>query len=188
MHLSDIQMVRLSGIQTAFKYQTIWHLTSFWPFEYRPTLVFRSPLNFNRHPPLIFAKYFCRHLTKHHWEFVPVLHLSTSPPWFPSGCSPWAPSAATPTSWSRQSVTPQLAWSSLTCWRMPVCLMELLTSFTAPTTLSTLSVIIRLSGLFHLWVSCYTQIQWEFEYHNCLVFEWYGLIFWMTLLIKCSEF
>ena len=33
--LSGIQMVGLSGIQMAFKYQTIWHLTSFWPFKTR---------------------------------------------------------------------------------------------------------------------------------------------------------
>ena len=34
-YLSGIQMVRLSGIQMAFKYQIIWHPTSIRPFEYR---------------------------------------------------------------------------------------------------------------------------------------------------------
>ena len=42
VHLSIIQMVRLSSIQRAFYYRTVWHPTSFWPFEYRTSLVFRS--------------------------------------------------------------------------------------------------------------------------------------------------
>ena len=44
VHLSGIQMVGLSGIQMAFENQTIWHLTSFRPFEYQTSSVFRSPL------------------------------------------------------------------------------------------------------------------------------------------------
>ena len=44
IHLSGIQMVGLSGIQMSFENQTIWHPTSFRPFEYCPSLVFRSPL------------------------------------------------------------------------------------------------------------------------------------------------
>ena len=44
-HLSGIQMVRLSGNQTAFKYQTIWRLT--WPFKYQTSPLFRSPLYFH---------------------------------------------------------------------------------------------------------------------------------------------
>ena len=48
IHLSCIQMVGLSCIQMAFGYQTIWHPTSFWPFKYQTSLVFRSPLYFIR--------------------------------------------------------------------------------------------------------------------------------------------
>ena len=44
VHLSSIQMVGLSGIQMAFENQTIWHPTSFRPFEHQASLVFRSPL------------------------------------------------------------------------------------------------------------------------------------------------
>ena len=44
VHLSGIQMVRLSGIQNAFENQTIWHTTSFQPFEYQTSSVIRSPL------------------------------------------------------------------------------------------------------------------------------------------------
>ena len=52
IHLSCIKMVGLSGvkmvglpcIQMAFKYRTICYKTSFWPFEYLTSLVFRSPM------------------------------------------------------------------------------------------------------------------------------------------------
>ena len=44
VHLSFIQMVGLSSTQMAFKNQTIWHLTSFRPFDYQTSSVFRSPL------------------------------------------------------------------------------------------------------------------------------------------------
>ena len=44
IHLSGIHMVGLSGIQMVFEYWTIWHPTSFRPFEYWTSLVFRSPL------------------------------------------------------------------------------------------------------------------------------------------------
>ena len=44
IHLSGIQMVGLSGIQMTFKNQTIWHPTSFWPFKYQTSSVFRYPL------------------------------------------------------------------------------------------------------------------------------------------------
>ena len=47
IHLSGIQMIALSSIQMAFQNQTIWHSTSFWPFEYQTSLVFRSPLYLN---------------------------------------------------------------------------------------------------------------------------------------------
>ena len=43
-HLPSIQMVGLSGIQMLFDYRTIWHPTSFRPFEYQTILVFRSPM------------------------------------------------------------------------------------------------------------------------------------------------
>ena len=36
--------VHLSGIQMAFEYRTIWHPTTFRPFEYRTSSVLRSPL------------------------------------------------------------------------------------------------------------------------------------------------
>ena len=42
--LSGFQMVGQSGIQMEFENQTIWHLTYFWLFEYRTSLVFRSTL------------------------------------------------------------------------------------------------------------------------------------------------
>ena len=45
LNLSVIQMVWLSSNKMAFEYRTIWHPTSFWPFEYQTSLVFRSPLN-----------------------------------------------------------------------------------------------------------------------------------------------
>ena len=44
LHFYGIQIVRLFGIHMAFKYWTIWHPTTFQPFEYRTSLVFRSPL------------------------------------------------------------------------------------------------------------------------------------------------
>ena len=44
VHLSSIQMAGLSGLQMAFKNQTILHPTSFRPFEYQTSSVFRSPL------------------------------------------------------------------------------------------------------------------------------------------------
>ena len=44
VHVSGIQIVGLSGIQMAFEYQTIWHPTSYWPFEYQTSSVFRSLL------------------------------------------------------------------------------------------------------------------------------------------------
>ena len=44
INFSGIQMVGLSSIQLAFKKWTIWHPTSFQPFEYQTSLVFRSPL------------------------------------------------------------------------------------------------------------------------------------------------
>ena len=66
IHLSSIQIVGLSGIQMAFKNQTIWHLTSFQPFEYRTSLQFRSPqysltkykLAIVRHVKPVFTCYF----------------------------------------------------------------------------------------------------------------------------------
>ena len=42
-------MVRLSGIQMELKNQTIWHLTSYRPFKYQTSLVFRSPLYSDSH-------------------------------------------------------------------------------------------------------------------------------------------
>ena len=50
---SSIQMVRLSGIQIAIEYWAIWQQTSFQPFKYRSSLLFRSPMPqpfANRHP------------------------------------------------------------------------------------------------------------------------------------------
>ena len=41
IHLYSIKMVGLSSIQMAFDYQTIWHLTSFGPFKYLTSSVFR---------------------------------------------------------------------------------------------------------------------------------------------------
>ena len=38
VYLTSIQMVRWSGFQFAFEYRTIWHPTSFWPFEYQNSL------------------------------------------------------------------------------------------------------------------------------------------------------
>ena len=46
VHLSSIQMVRLSGIQMPFQNQTIWNPTSSWPFQYQTSLVFISQLYF----------------------------------------------------------------------------------------------------------------------------------------------
>ena len=43
-HLSGIQMVGLSSILVAFENQNIWHPTSFQPFVYQTSSVFRSPL------------------------------------------------------------------------------------------------------------------------------------------------
>ena len=43
VHLSCIQMVGLSGIQMAFENQTIWHPTSFWPFEYQTIVWYSDP-------------------------------------------------------------------------------------------------------------------------------------------------
>ena len=45
VHLLGIQMVGLAGIHMAFKNQTIWHLASLGPFEYRTSSIFRSPLH-----------------------------------------------------------------------------------------------------------------------------------------------
>ena len=42
--MSSIQMVQLSGIQMAFEYPTIGHPTSFQPFEFSTSSVFRSQL------------------------------------------------------------------------------------------------------------------------------------------------
>ena len=42
IHLSIIQMVGLSSIQMTFQNQTFWHPTSFRPFKYQTSLVFRS--------------------------------------------------------------------------------------------------------------------------------------------------
>ena len=42
--LSGIQMAGIPGIQMALEYWTIWCPTSFGPFEYQTSLVFRSPL------------------------------------------------------------------------------------------------------------------------------------------------
>ena len=44
VHLSGIQMFELFGIQMGSKNQTIWHLTSYGPFDYQTSSVFRSPL------------------------------------------------------------------------------------------------------------------------------------------------
>ena len=46
IHLSGFQMVRLSGIKIIFKNRTIWHPTTFQPFEYQTSSVFRSPTVF----------------------------------------------------------------------------------------------------------------------------------------------
>ena len=48
IHLSCIQMVRLSGIQSAFQYLTFWHPTFFPPFEYQtsiPTVQIKNKLS-----------------------------------------------------------------------------------------------------------------------------------------------
>ena len=46
VYLSIIQMVGLSGVQMAFENWTNWHQTSFWPFKYGSSWVFRSPVYF----------------------------------------------------------------------------------------------------------------------------------------------
>ena len=43
-HFPGIQMVKLSSIQLTFKSWKKWNLTSFQPFEYQTSLIFRSPL------------------------------------------------------------------------------------------------------------------------------------------------
>ena len=43
VHMSGIQMVLLSSIQMAFKYWTIWHPTSFWPFQYQTNFGIQIP-------------------------------------------------------------------------------------------------------------------------------------------------
>ena len=40
IHLPGIQILGLSGIQVAFENQTIWHSTSFRPFEYQTSSVY----------------------------------------------------------------------------------------------------------------------------------------------------
>ena len=45
VHLSGIKMVGLSGIQMAIKNRTIWHPTSFQPFEYQTILVYDTWLH-----------------------------------------------------------------------------------------------------------------------------------------------
>ena len=46
LYLRKQDGVDTSGIQMAFKYQTIWHPTSFRPFKYRRSSVFSSPTVF----------------------------------------------------------------------------------------------------------------------------------------------
>ena len=42
VHVSGIQMVKMYGIQNAFECPTIWRPTSFWPFKFQISSVFRS--------------------------------------------------------------------------------------------------------------------------------------------------
>ena len=58
IHFSCIQMVGLYGIQMAFKNQTMWHPTSFPPFEYQTSSVFRSPLYLRVHYLLVVSQLF----------------------------------------------------------------------------------------------------------------------------------